>query len=223
MRLTRLVGTLTAVALTGLVPMTTAGPAHADDAPTTTTLDVLNPVVTYRGSTRPRLTATISRGPLAMPIYRTGTLTLFAKPAGSSSWTKVRTVAASEFVDLEEDAVTRNTQYYAAYSGGPSAAHGTFAPSDSDVVTVRVKRKVTVKVKGRTLSGKVAPGHAKKKVVVQKKVGSRWKKFRTVTTTSRSRLSLRLPTTRKKVVYRVTVPADRAYVKTSVTVTQKAS
>lgn len=219
MRLTRLVAGATTASLLGLAPLAlTTGTAHAADKATVTTIKAFNPLVTFKGAS-PHLLVEVDLVDSDSSIYGAGTVTLFARPANAKKWKKVRTVAASDSVPLIDVVPKRTTQYRAEYSGGSSEGYGTFAPSSSKTVKVRVSRKLTatttLATKGLVVKGRVAPKYAKKKIVVHKRVGAKWKKFRTLKTNKKSRFSVVLPKKRATTKYRVTVPGNKQYAKTT--------
>lgn len=98
-------------------------------------------------------------------------------------------------------ATRRNTYFRAFYTGGVDTLRGrTLAPSASRAIKINVRRRVAVKTptRGTRVTVRVAPSYKRGAVFVYKKVGKRWKKFRTLRTNKRSRLSYRIPAYRKR-------------------------
>ena len=76
-------------------------------------------------------------------------------------------------------------------------------------------RKVVFKnPKGTLIKGSVSPDYGKKKIKVAKKVGNKWKKYKTFKTTSAGKYKFTLPAPRRgKTQWRITVPGNAQYTK----------
>lgn len=208
MRITRLVaGTLTA-ALIGVTPIALTAPAQATENLTTTTTAVPNAdLLVYGDEIYINSDVTDSKG---APTYD-GTSTLFAMESGSSTWVAVATAEASYgFYDVKPK---RNTTYKIVYSGyaATSSFENNLAPSESAPFEVAVQRKVTPKIKGLTVFGKVKPDYKRKKVIIKRKAGKRFVKFKTLRTNKKGVFSFRAPG-RTGFKFSVTIPADKHYV-----------
>ena len=85
------------------------------------------------------------------------------------------------------------------------------SPSPAPVV-IRVAHKLTLTVLGttarRTFTGTLAPKHARRTVTLQRKIGTRWVRFATVKTTSRSTFRITKRLTKGRHQFRVITAKD---------------
>ena len=124
------------------------------------------------------LSGTLLRGPLPVPGQ---IVTVLAQPTGTTApkalGTAVADVAGKWSLSVKP---TRHTTYSAALAGVAAPAP----------VIVQVAHKVTLKVSGkgarRTFSGALAPKHTRRAITIQRRSGTRWVRFATVRTTTRS-------------------------------------
>lgn len=135
--------------------------------------------------------------------YGTGSATLQFLPKGSSTWSTVETDDQGYSFYFYPVRVTGPGTFRVAYSGGTydSNYDGTpeyqFTASAADK-TPKVQRKVTWKeVPGRKtgIQGKIAPKSVVK-IVVLKKVGKKYKKFKTLRSTRTGAFKVILPAPR---------------------------
>lgn len=201
MRITRLVaGTVTA-GLLGITPIALAAPGHASDNLTTTTTASPSEAALVYGDDFYVNVEVIGSDGLSVPY---GTSTLYAMPAGSAAWEPVATgsFAGADFYDVKPRA---NTLYKVVFGGyaATSQYQDNYAASESAPFTVAVARKMTIKnPRGTFVKGKISPEYKNKKVLIQKKVGKKWKKFRTLKTNKKSKFQTTLPATRKRTYWR---------------------
>jgi hypothetical protein len=213
----RIIAGATAAGLLSLAPVAISAPANAatEVLSTAVTVEVSTTSVTYGKTISVYTKVPASDG------YNSydGTTTLYAMPAGASTWTPVATVNASySFYDVKP---TMNTTYKVVYSGYTAATQyeDTYLPSESAPFTVSVQRDVTIsKAKKRlTIKGKVKPDYKRKKVTIHRKKGKRWIKVKTVKTNKKSVFQVTLPPAPrgKKLYFRITVPGNSQYVQYS--------
>ncbi|GAA1808837.1 hypothetical protein GCM10009795_062600 [Nocardioides hankookensis] len=136
--------------------------------------------------------------------YGTGSATLQFLPKGSSTWRTIETDDQGYSFYFYSVRVTGPGTFRVAYGGGTydSNYDGTpeyqFTASSSDK-TPRVTRKLSYKeVPGRKtgIQGKIAP-KAKVKIVVLKKVGKKYKHFRTLHSARNGAFKVVLPAPRR--------------------------
>lgn len=211
MRISRVIAGALSAALLGLVPVAlTSAPAHAADNATVTTLQVSRNLLEYKSGYSPFLSGSVKTAD-GSSVYA-GNVSLQASEAGSA-WKTIKTVTASGYLSFSDVIPNKNTAYRVVYAGGADSRN-TYQASSSGTVTVKVMRKLTIKnPKGTKIKGKVAPKYAKKKIVIKKKVGKKWKKFRTLKTNKKSRFTVTLPAKRKRTYFRFIVPGNKAYAK----------
>lgn len=110
---------------------------------------------------------------------------------------------------IETSKAVKNANYRIYYTGSAN-----FTASVSPVIKIAVARKITSKdVRGNRagITGKVAP-KAKVKIVIKKKVGNKFKKFRTQRTTSKGRFTIILPAPRKgRFHWKITFKGSQGY------------
>lgn len=225
MRTNRLVAFAVTAGLMGVTPLAVSAPAHADG-------QTYAPVITVN--------LNIEDSPFDPPymygggFYVSGTVT---DPAGlydansdadaaylqiytpsNPVWTTIATDDSPGFLFFDGDfSFSENTQLKVVYSGAPAAYsyQDTFTAGESAIVAAPVTRKVVLKnPKGTLLKGKISPDYGKKKIKVAKKVGKKWKKYKTFKTTSAGKYKFTLPAPRRgKTQWRITVPGDSKFTK----------
>ena len=223
MRITRLVaGTVTA-GLVGITPIAISAPANADG-------QTYTPVVTA--------TLNIEDSPFEAPymygggFYVSGTVTdpsglydgnsaadvayLQVYTSSNPVWTTIATDDSPGFLFFDADfTFTENAQYKVVFPGATasSAYEDTFLAGESAVMAAPVTRKVAFSnPKGTLIKGKVTPNYGKKKIKVAKKVGKKWKKYKTFKTTAAGKYRFTLPAPRRgKTQWRITVPGNAQF------------
>jgi hypothetical protein len=137
-----------------------------------------------------------------------GTLTVQRLVPGGS-W---KTIATSDSAYLYESTkAVGNATYRVLYSGS-----GDYAPSDA-ALTGKIQRKLDLQgVSGKRagIKGKVSPKF-KGKVVILKKQGKKWKRFKAVRTNKKSRFVAYLPAPRRgKYFWRIQIASSKAFATT---------
>lgn len=139
-----------------------------------------------------------------------GTTTVYQMLAGQSTWSTVSTTSGA-YASLSGVKAKGNATYRIAWSGS-----GDWAGSSADVI-VQVQREVdTQSFSGRQagFKGKVSP-KGKVKIVIQKKVGKKYKKFRTQKTDAKGRFKVTLPAPRRgKFFWKITFSGSKTFKKT---------
>lgn len=208
MRSTRLIASLVTTGLLGVTPLAVGAPAQAtDNLTTTSTLTSTKPVTVHGEQISLSGGVAASDGSSA---YR-GTATLYVMTTVEAAWTPVETQTSSGYLSFYVKP-SMNSVYKVVYSGytAANAYEDTYAPSESAPVAVGVQRKVTPKIKGLTVSGKVAPDYKRKKVVIKRKVGNAYRSYKTLRTNTRGVFSFRAPS-RAGFKFSVTIPADKHF------------
>lgn len=214
MRFTRLVAGLTTAGLLGLAPVAISSPAGATENLTTTVTIEQNygdPVVEYGTEVSFIGSVVASNGD---SVYE-GTVTLYRLTPADPTWVPMATVESGGYISFENFKPQTNAAYKAVYSGATAvdAYHDNYAASETAPYAVNVFRKLSIKnPRGTFIKGKVAPKYKKKKIVILKKVGKKYKKFRTLRTNKKSRFSTTLPASRRRTFFRITVPGDKNFV-----------
>lgn len=204
MRLNRVIAGTVAAGLLGLVPVTAAAPANAATA-TTSASQAAHRAVVYGKRTTIYSKVVGTNGSAA-----DGTVTLQSKLSTSSTWKNVRSATLSGGVaNFTGVKPAQNTSYRISYAGS-----ATYAPSISNVSTVKVGRKVTAPRRGFTLRGTVSPKYAKKPIIisVSKRSSSGFKKFKTIRTNRKSQYTFKLPKRRGTWYWRVMTKADKKFI-----------
>lgn len=216
MRITRLVAGSVTAGLLGLTPIAVAAPSHATDNLTTTiTLEMSygDPEVTYGEDVS--LVSQLDASDGLSPYNEADTVTLWAMPAGTTTWSQVETQAATGYISWTEFKPQQNTAYKATYSGGTAANTyaDNYAPSESASMTVGVARKITYPKKGFVITGKVTPDYGKKKIVIQvsKKQTKGFKKYKTIKTKASGKYKVSLPKRRGTWYWSFVVKGDSRY------------
>ncbi|HET8970540.1 MAG TPA: hypothetical protein VFN19_05720 [Candidatus Nanopelagicales bacterium] len=216
MRITRLVaGTVTA-GLLGFTPIAVAAPSQASDNLTTTiTLEISygEPRVVY-GEEMSFISQVDSSDGLS-PYNDADTVTLWAMPAGATTWTAVESQPASGYISWTDFKPQQTTAYKATYSGGTAANTyaDNYAPSESASLNIGVARKITYPSSGFVLKGKVTPNYGKKKIVIKvsKRKNKGFKSFKTIKTTSAGKYKVTLPRRGGTWYWSFTVKGDSKY------------
>ena len=211
------------------VVTTSAAPANAAETVTTTTS--FDPDIDRRGQAGGYFSVTGSvktaegSGPLA------GTAYLQGLAPGSKTWKNLGSDDSPGFAYYPDyDKYKTNTKLRIYFAGGTyspgTSSERVYPPSVSKVLSVKVSRRFDIKsVSGKrqpTADVKVSPKFGKKKLLVQKKQGKKYKTFRKVKTNKKGKVRLSLPGSRKGITYLLVAPGDKRYVttKTPVTATQ---
>jgi hypothetical protein len=223
MRITRLVAGSVTAGLVGLTPIAVTAPAHADG-------QTYTPVINVR--------LNISSAPYEAPymygggFYVSGDITdptgvehpsggqafLQVLTASNPTWTTIATDDSPGFLFFDADfTFTENVQFKVVFTG--STALGTWDDSyiagESVAIYAPVTRKVVFKnPRGTLIKGSVSPDYGKKKIKVAKKVGKKWKRYKTYKTTSAGKYRFTLPAPRRgKTQWRITVPGNAQFTK----------
>jgi hypothetical protein len=137
-----------------------------------------------------------------------GTLTVQRQLPGKD-WKTISTSTSAYLYDNIKAA--GNAKYRVLYSGS-----GDYAASSAGVSS-KVQRKLKYENVGSrkvVLSGKVSPKY-KGKVLVFKKQGKKWKKFKTLHTNKKSKFKTPLPAPRRgRYYFRLEIPASKTFTKT---------
>ncbi|MBC9733519.1 hypothetical protein [Nocardioides marmotae] len=142
-----------------------------------------------------------------------GGITVQRQVKGQSGW---KTIAQSDTAYLYDTIKVVGTATYRVTYGG----NGTYAPSTAQG-SVKAQRNVEIAgISGRKtgFEGKVSP-KAKIKIVVDKKVGKKWKKFRTAATNAKGRFRVTLPAPKRsgaKFHWRITFKGSKGFAATKI-------
>ncbi|GAA1935357.1 hypothetical protein [Nocardioides hwasunensis] len=214
MRINRLVAGTVSAGLLGLAPIAIAAPSHATENRTAAVVATPSaPALTLGDDFSVSVTVTDTAD--GSSVYN-GTSTLYALAPGAAEYAPVATgtSASSSFFDVKPKT---NTTYKVVYSGytATSTYQNNYAVAESAPFTVGVARKLVIKnPRGTFIKGKVKPKYAKKKIVIQKKVGKKWKKFRTLKTNKKSAFQTTLPASKKRTFFRFIVKGNAKYIDT---------
>lgn len=221
MRITRLIAGAVSAGLLGVTPLAIQAPAHADG-------QTYTPVVNVK--------LNISDSPYEAPymagggFYVSGDITdpsgiehpsggqalLQVLTASNPTWTTIATDDSPGFLFFDGDfRFTENAQYKVVFTGSTaqSAYDDSYVAGESVPMVAPVTRKVAISnPKGTVLKGKITPDFGKSKIKVQKKVGKKFKKYRSFTTDKKGRFRFTLPApSRGKWIWKVTVPGNKKY------------
>ena len=194
-------GTISA-ALLGFTPIALAAPANADG-------QTYTPVITA--------TLNISDSPFDPPymygggFYVSGSITdptgiegpsggqafLQVLTASNPVWTTIAVDDSPSYLFFDADFIfTENAQYKVVFTG--STALGTWDDSYVAGESTPTTRKVVFSnPKGTLIKGKVTPNYGTKKIKIQKKVGTKWTRYKTFKTTESGTYRFRLPAPRR--------------------------
>jgi hypothetical protein len=217
MRLAQHVASLVAVSLLGLAPLTLAAPANAiESAATAPTLTFgYKTGVTYGESTY--LTAKVLDKASGENVYD-GATQLQASIRGGA-WRNVGISHRSGgYVSFDNVKPTEKTKYRIVYTGaiGYSSARRAdvqYTNSVSNVITLKVARKVTAPKRGLTLKGKVTPQFSKKKITIKvsKRQNRGCKKWKVIRTDAKGKYKVKLPKIKGTRYWQVVVPKDSRF------------
>lgn len=221
MRFTRLTAGLATAGLLGLAPVALSAPAHADGR---TYAPVITAELNVTGSP---YDAPFKYGqgfyvsgkvtdPSGIETPSGGQAFLQILTPGNPVWTTVATDDSPGYLFFDAGfTFASNAQYKVVFTGSPalSAYDDTFVPGESLVIDAPVTRNVVFKNPRSTLiKGKITPDYNRKPIKVQKKVGKKWKKFKTFKTNGAGKYSFKLPAPRRgKWTWQITVPGDATF------------
>lgn len=201
MRITRLVaGTVTA-GLLGITPIAISAAAQAAVTVVTAT-SLSSTQVEYTYGDRIFFDAAVTTND-PNNAYAPGSATLYMMRGGTTAWEAVSTDEGVSYLYFTDLTAVANAQYKVVYPGGTDGTGDVYLPSESPVFAISTARKMTIKnPRGTFVKGKISPDYKNKKVLVQKKVGKQWKKFRALKTNTKSQFQITLPATRKRTFWR---------------------
>ena len=140
-----------------------------------------------------------------------GVTTVQQQLAGQSTWTTVSTTNGA-YASLSNVKARANATYRISWSGS-----GNWSPTPPVNVSVKVTRDVDMRgISGKAgFTGKVKP-KGKVKIRVEKKVGKKWKKFRTFKTKKNGKFWMILQAPRRggKLTWRFTFVGNKSFTKT---------
>jgi hypothetical protein len=224
MRTRRLIGSLltTALVTSTIGVIATAAPASAATVVATRVVMQLSKTNTTVGdkiSVTGQVQGQGTDGSWGQLPYDSGSASLQFLPKGGSSWQTLETDDQGYSFYFYPVRVTRPGTFRVSYAGGTNDANydGTidyqFNPASADKAP-KVQRKLKYKeVPGRKagIQGKVAP-KAKLKIVVLKKVGKKYKKFKSVRTSRAGAFKIILPAPRNgRWYWRIVFPGTKGY------------
>ena len=142
-----------------------------------------------------------------------GTSTLMALEAGSTDWVVVATSTSpgTDFLDVRP---WMDTTYKVTYSGSADTGNGdSWASSESDPVTIGVKRRIVHPTSGFDLSGRVTPRFGRKLVMVRasRDQSQGYTRVKALRTDRRGRYSYVLPKRRGTWYWIVRVKGDSRF------------
>lgn len=217
MRPAQHVAAAAAISLIGLSPIALAAPANAiESVPTKPTLSFgYKTVLTYGEDTY--LTLKVQDSASGENVY-SGSAQLQQSVRGGK-WANTGIAQRSggyvSFQGVKPKEKTRYRIIYTGAAGWSSArrADVNYTSSVSNIVTLKVMRKITHPKSGLTLKGKVSPKYKKKKIVIKvsKRENGGFKKWKTIRTNSKSRYKVKLPKTRGNRYYQVIIPKDSRF------------
>lgn len=201
MRITRLVaGTVTA-GLLGITPIAISAAAQAAVTVVTAT-SLSSTQVEYTYGDRIFFDAAVTTND-PNNAYAPGSATLYMMRGGTTAWEAVSTDEGVSYLYFTDLTAVANAQYKVVYPGGTDGTGDVYLPSESPVFAISTARTMTIKnPRGTFVKGKISPDYKNKKVLVQKKVGKQWKKFRALKTNTKSQFQITLPATRKRTFWR---------------------
>lgn len=211
MRISRLVAGTVAAGLLGLTPVAISAPAQATDNLTATvTLETYNVQQPLDYGYGIRLSGAVVGSDGAS--VNDGTVTLYSMTPSSPTWTPVETVDASGYLSFSEIKATGNVSFKAVYSGWTATTtyEDNVTPAESAPLGMAVTRKVIFKnPRGTLITGKVTPDYKRKAIKVYKKIGKKYKKFKTFKTDGAGRFRFTLPAPRTGTFkWRIVVPGN---------------
>lgn len=219
MHITRLVAGAVTAGLLSLTPIAVTAPASATENLTTTITLEQNygePKIVHGDEIS--LVGEVRASDGGSVYSTTDTITLWAMPAGTTTWTAVTTVDGGGYFSIPNFTPAMNTAYKATYSGSTAATvyDDTYAASESAPLNIGVARKITSPQRGFVLKGTVSPDGARKKIYIKVSKSQKrgYRKFRTITTDSRGTYRTTLPRRGGTWYYIVMVKGDSQYLPT---------
>lgn len=214
MRITRLIAGTVSAGLLGVTPIAIATSADAAaTVATATTLTSEKTAYTYGDTIY--FDAAVTTSDPANP-YAPGAATLYIQRAGSTIWEPVSSDEGVSYLYFTDVEASGNALYKVVYPGGVDGTGDVYTASESAPFAIQTFRKLNIKnPRGTFVKGKISPDYKKKKVLVQKKVGKKWKKFRTLKTSKKSVFTTTLPASRKRTYWRFVVKGDAQFVATA--------
>lgn len=221
MRLRRLIGSLLATTLvaTPLAIAVAAAPASAATPVTTrVVMEVSKKAATYKDriSVSGQVQGQLSDGSWAQLPYDTGGVTLQFLAAGTSTWRTLQSDSSGDSFYFYPVGVSGKGTYRVAYAGGTYDDYQ-FGTSEARSA-INVQRKISYAgFSGRKagIKGKVAPA-GKTKIVIQKKQGRKYKKFKSVRTKATGRFTVVLPAPRRgKFHWKIIFVSNRQFASTT--------
>lgn len=221
MRITRLVAGAVTAGLLGVTPIAISAPAHADG-------QTYTPVITFEINE----SGLPAQAPFeyGQGFYASGKITdptgiegpsggqafLQVMTASNPTWTTIATDDSPSYLFFDGDfRFSENAQYKVVFTGSTALGSwdDSYTAGESTAIVTPVTRKVVFKnPKGTVIKGKITPKYKKKPIKVQKKVGKKWKKFRTFKTTKRGTYRFTLPAPRRgKWRWKITVPGNSQF------------
>ncbi|GAA4714508.1 hypothetical protein [Nocardioides conyzicola] len=219
MHVRRLIGSLlaTTLAATALTAVATSAPASAaTTVPTRVTIQVSQKKAEYNDkiSVTGSVQGQNSDGTWGTLPYGSGSATLQFLPKGSSTWKSLQSEADGNTFYFYPVPVKATGTLRVVYSGGTYGDYQ-FTPSTSSSKSLKVTRKLTYKeVPGRRtgIQGKISPA-ARIKVVIQKKVGKKYRHFKTVKTARSGKFKIILPAPRNgRFYWKITFTGNKTFV-----------
>lgn len=141
-----------------------------------------------------------------------GTVYLQELPYGSSTWRTIATNTDTDayFFDVPAS-ISGSLRIY--YGGHASTGEydDAYRAAYSNVVSLKVARKLTVKTHGLHVNGKVAPAHGKMKIVFKVKKGKHYKKWFKVTTKKNGKFKKTVPHEKIGTKVLVLIPGGQGY------------
>lgn len=215
-----------ALSLTPVAVVTVAAPP-ATAAATVATTTSFDPDIRKRGEAGAFLSITGSVEPVEDPnctFVSVGDTFLQRQAPGTSTFKNVAKDTSPSFLSFPDyDKYTGNAKFRLAYTGGVASESCTYAPSVSEVISLKVLRRFDIQsVSGKrqpTADIKVSPKFGNKLLLVQKKQGGKFKTFRKVKTNQKGKVRLSLEGSRQGIDYRLVAPKDKNFVATKAIVT----
>ncbi|MBU1802824.1 MAG: hypothetical protein KKA97_11435 [Actinobacteria bacterium] len=214
-------GTIAAVALT-LAPVavvtTSSAPAHA--AAEVATTSSFSDSITKRGEFGRFFSVSGGVDAADESFIDAGEARLQVQKPGSSTWKTIEVASGVGFASFPDyDKYRSNVKLRIAYTGGTSD-DTTYLPSVSKAISIKVLRSVDFSsVSGKrqpTADVKVKPKFGKKKLLIQKKKGKKFKTFKKVKTNKKGKARFSVPGSSKGIKYLLVVPKDKNFVATKI-------
>ncbi|HXH79056.1 hypothetical protein [Nocardioides sp.] len=211
MRFSRIITGLTAAGLLGLTPLAVSAPANADGQTYTSNIAFeISPAQSLYSYGDDFYVSGSVTGPTAVDTPTGGQAQLQMLTPANPVWTTIAVDDSPGFLYFTGDfKFLSNTQLKVVYTGytATSQFDDSYLAGESAPLVVPVTYVLNAKTPGTSIVGKIKPSYKKKKVIIQRKVGKTYKKYRTVRTNNKSAFRVKLPTGKrgKKVFFRVIV------------------